>query len=126
LTADGSAVPREFYAVEVLPGRRELQVEATWSNRWRDRTSLVVDAQAGREYVVRIHESKSPLAAAGDVAEDVLFVPMSRTAAGVLLLPGMLIDAATRTPPTRRPPWPCYLWISDNRTGQVVAGEAPK
>ena len=121
VSVDGVSVSDQFLCVEVLPGRRELEVKASWSNRWRDKTLLVVDARAGRGYTVRIHEAK-PLAVA---MVDGLTESAGRTALGALLLPGMLIDGAIRKPPKGRPPWPCHLWISDNRTRKPVAGAPP-
>lgn len=60
VSVDGAPVPGKFHSVEVLPGRRELEVRATWSNRWRDTTRLVVDARPGGEYAVHVRETKPP------------------------------------------------------------------
>jgi hypothetical protein len=119
---DGTPVAAKYLAAEARPGRRALAVEATWSNGWRDTTPLLVDAEAGRVYAVRVRESKSWLAvAADDMAES-----MGRTAAGALLLPGMVLHELNRKTPTGRPPRPCHVWVTDRKTGRTVAGVAPE
>ncbi|HZN66439.1 MAG TPA: hypothetical protein VFB66_14215 [Tepidisphaeraceae bacterium] len=122
VSVDGAPVPGKFHSVEVLPGRRELEVRATWSNRWRDTTRLVVDARPGGEYAVHVRETKPPHTEAAEFFGKA----MGRTAAGALLLPGMLAEELTRKPPTARPPRLCSMWITDRRTGKVVAGEGPR
>src|SRR5262245_56342072 len=37
---------------EILPGNHRIEVEATWSNRWKDKNELAFAATAGRTYLV--------------------------------------------------------------------------
>ena len=41
---------------EILPGNHRIEVEATWSNRWKDKNEIAFAATAGRTYLVGIYE----------------------------------------------------------------------
>src|SRR5215470_12027137 len=139
VSVDGEKV-RET-AIEILPGVHRIEVEAKWSNGWKDKSELTFSAMAGERYLVGIYELRP-----GEDPETADF--RERTsgevagAASVSILGGALM-----------PPFPisiflapivfarviadklaedrpfqdcCFLWIQEKESGRVVAGVTPR
>lgn len=132
----------------LAPGRHVTTVEATWSNRARDRTRLAFDAEAGTAYRARAFEANQAAVSVRlvDVAPDAPPASKSKEmefaeAMGWAMLGGaayglapliimaapvwLPIYLAAQRPPTRPSPDCCFVWIEEAQSRRVVAGFSP-
>ncbi len=121
----------------IEPGRHRIDVPASWSNKFEDRTTLEFDALRGRKYVVLIYELApgqdrtaieirpatfgESLARRGLPGESVL-------GAMVLLvaLPWVIADLSKDAAKKRPFEGCCFVWVQDEDSGDVVAGASPR
>ena len=115
VSVDGRPPVAQSDAVEVAPGRRELEVEVKWSNGFVDRTRLAFQADGGHQYAVIAREEPYPTAVMGEI----LYEGAGRSVLGVFLIPFEVAKHYTPDkPPQSRPPRRCSLSILDRMTGK--------
>ena len=120
----------------IEPGSHRIEVPATWSNKFEDRTTLEFDALRGRKYVVLIYELAPGQSKAGIEIRPRTFGESlmanndlgNSTLGAIVLLVALpfIISDLSKAPPKSRPfDGCCFVWIQDEETGQVVAGASP-
>ena len=136
VSVDGEKV-RET-AIEILPGVHRIEVEAKWSNGWKDKSELPFSAMAGERYLVGIYELRP-----GEDPETADFRERtSREVAGAALgealmlmpplpifLEPLIISArviADKLAEDRAFQDCCFLWIQVKESGRVLAGVTPR
>ena len=150
LSIDGIGVPGHGYYA-VAPGAHTFVVAVDWSNRWLDQTELTFEAQAGKQYLLLTYElapgepeEKAEVrkyttgekawgkAKEGTLATLValLIIPLS-----VILVPVGVVqsvraltgsEGGVRVAGAGRPfERCCFVWIQEEESGAVVAGERP-
>jgi hypothetical protein len=135
LTVHGVKAPVFGYGW-IEPGRHRVDVPATWSNKFEDRTELAFDAQAGKKYVVLIYEIAPGQNRAAIEIRPLTFgerllrnndLSGSVLGAVVLLvaLPWIVADLSKDPPKSRPFAGCCFVWIQDEQSGAVVAGISP-
>lgn len=133
---------------QLPPGRYVTTVEATWSNRARDRTRLSFDADAGTVYRARAFEANQATVSVRLVDVEPDAPPASKSkemefaeAMGWALLGGAVqgllpliimaapvwfpIYLAAQRPSARPSPDCCFVWIEEAQSRRVVAGFSP-
>jgi hypothetical protein len=140
VSVDGEKVTET--AIEILPGVHRIEVEAKWSNGWKDKSELPFSAMAGERYLVGIYElrpGEDPETAdfrertsgevAGEVAGaaigDVLMYssPISIFLAPLIVSARVIGDELAEDRPFQDC---CFLWIQEKESGRVLAGVTPR
>ena len=139
VSVDGEKV-RET-AIEILPGVHRVEVEAKWSNGWKDKSELTFSAMAGERYLVGIYELRpgdDPKTAdfrewtSGEMAgaTSVSFLGGAFMAIPPLIFLTPLIVSARVIAENLAEDKPfqdcCFLWIQEKESGRVVAGVTPR
>lgn len=135
-------------SIEILPGVHRIEVEAKWSNGWKDKTELTFLAMAGERYLVGICElrpgedpetadfrDRTFMEKAGKAAlvfsVGVLIAPIMAFPYNVLLLPilaGISAQGFAAEKLAQGRPFQdcCFLWIQEKESGKVVGGVTPR
>jgi len=125
-------------AIEILPGVHRIEVEAKWSNGWKDKTELTFSAMAGERYLVGIYElrpGEDPKTAdfrewtSGEVA-GVSFLrgalmppfPISIFLAPLIVSARIIAEKLAEDRPFQDC---CFLWIQEKESRRVLAGVTP-
>src|SRR5215470_14409809 len=145
VSVDGEKV-RET-AIEILPGVHRIEVEAKWSNGWKDKSELPFSAMAGERYLVGIYElrpGEDPETAdfrertSGEVAGEVAGAASVAFLGGALMgtapfpfifLEPLIVSArviADKLAEDRPFQDCCFLWIQEKELGRVLAGVTPR
>jgi hypothetical protein len=141
VSVDGEKV-RET-AIEILPGVHRIEVEAKWSNGWKDKSELPFSAMAGERYLVGIYElrpGEDPETAdfrewtSGEVAgaASVAFLGgalMGTAPFPFIFLEPLIVSArviADKLAEDRPFQDCCFLWIQEKESGRVLAGVTPR
>jgi len=136
VSVDGEKV-RET-AIEILPGVHRIEVEAKWSNGWKDKSELTFSAMAGERYLVGIYElrpGEDPKTAdfrewtSGEVA-GVSFLrgalmppfPISIFLAPLIVSARIIAEELAEDRPFQDC---CFLWIQEKESRRVLAGVTP-
>ena len=125
---------------DVFPKIHTFVVTVEWSNHWQDQTSLTFEAQAGKQYLLLTYEL-----APGESEEktEVRRRTVIEKAGGVLILSvlltppvslltlpyavGTAVQGLSEQPGISRPfERCCFVWIQEEESGNVVAGERPR
>ena len=136
VSVDGEKV-RET-AIEILPGVHRIEVEAKWSNGWKDKSELPFSAMAGERYLVGIYElrpGEDPETAdfrertSGEVAGAALGEALMLMPPLPIFLEPLIISArviADKLAEDRPFQDCCFLWIQVKESGRVLAGVTPR
>src|SRR5215472_4708672 len=145
VSVDGEKV-RET-AIEILPGVHRIEVEAKWSNGWKDKSELPFSAMAGERYLVGIYElrpGEDPETAdfrertSGEVAGQVAGEVAGASIGGALMggpfpigifLAPLIVSAqviAGKLAEERPFQDCCFMWIQEKESGRVLAGVTPR
>ena len=136
VSVDGEKVTET--AIEILPGVHRIEVEAKWSNGWKDKSELPFSAMAGERYLVGIYElrpGEDPETAdfrertSGEVAGEVaigaalMAPPISIFLAPLIMSARVIADKLAEDRPFQDC---CFLWIQEKESGRVLAGVTPR
>jgi hypothetical protein len=137
VTVDGEKL-RET-AIEILPGVHRIEVEAKWSNGWKDKSELTFSAMAGERYLVGIYElrpGEDPKTVdfrewtSGEVAGAVIGgtllmspFPISIFLDSLIVSARVIADNLAKDRPFQDC---CFLWIQEKESGRVLAGVTPR
>ncbi len=136
VSVDGEKV-RET-AIETLPGVHRIDVEAKWSNGWKDKSEFTFWTMAGERYLVGVYElrpgedpetadfrEKTSGEVAGEVAIGVALMPPFPIS--IFLAPLIVARVIGDELAEERPFQDCcFLWIQEKESGRVVAGVTPR
>lgn len=125
----------------VNPGEHTFVVAVQWSNGWQDQIELTFEAEGGKLYWILTYElaldepeEKAEIRryTAAEQTTEVLLsplaVPLAPVAVGYLGYRGVrkLLGEETKEPATGRPfERCCFVWVQEEESGIVVAGERP-
>ena len=134
----------------VVPGPHTFVVSVPWSNGWTDQTELMFQAAPGTNYVILTYERASDepqekaevrkLAAterllsglSRDFGQGMAMSPLGAfvivgVGVGYLTYWGVHKLLEEKTEPATGRPFEhcCFVWIQDEESGEVVAGEGP-
>ena len=136
VSVDGEKVTET--AIEILPGVHRIEVEAKWSNGWKDKSELPFSAMAGERYLVGIYElrpGEDPETAdfrertSGEVAGEVAIAAALMAPPIVIFLAPLIVSArviADKLAEDRPFQDCCFLWIQEKESGRVLAGVTPR
>jgi len=131
----------------LVPGAHTFGVSVQWSNGWQDQTALTFRAQPAKRYWIlsyelapgepeeraEIRQHTKAEEASLLLLKGVMFAPVvilsPFVVGGALGYQGVqkLLGEETREQVTGRPfERCCFVWIQDEETGEVVAGERPR
>jgi hypothetical protein len=138
VSVDGEKV-RET-SIEIIPGAHTIEVEAKWSNGWKEKTELNFFAMAGERYLVGIYELRP-----GEDSETADFREWTSTevagVAGLSFLGGALTAPAFFFLAPLILSWQviadklaggrpfddcCFVWIQEKESGRVLGGITPR
>ena len=139
VSVDGEKV-RET-TIEILPGVHRIEVEAKWSNGWKDKSELTFLAMAGERYLVGIYElrpGEDPKTAdfrewtsgevAGAASVSFLRDALIGTTPFIFLAPLIVAARVIAEKLAEDRPFQdcCFLWIQEKESGRVLAGVTPR
>jgi hypothetical protein len=124
--------------IEVLPGVHRVEVQAKWSNGWKDKSELTFPAMAGESYQVGIYELRPgedpetadfrewtsvEVAGAASVTALMAIPPINIFLAPLIVSARVIGDELAKDRPFQDC---CYLWIQEKESGKVLAGVTPR